>query len=221
MSVHARMIARLNGMPLLHANLIAIGACSVTSFVCCVSYATIYSERTPGTWQSSLWGEATKACVRRCPANGPDRRRRRERGGRAGPRKRAAVVSARSLRSSEHLYSKISGRSRGVASLRVRRDVDVDAVRGPGAAVASWLVPRGDRHAFAGTTSSRSRTRSPTPRSARRSSADARAAPRSFLSITPVLIYLRARAWGTHTSGARGGRRCDALVPSSSTLPLR
>ena len=61
MSVHTRLVQKLNAMPFLHAVYTSIGAMGVGAFVCSVAYTSYYYESTPGTWRSSLWGEATKA----------------------------------------------------------------------------------------------------------------------------------------------------------------
>ena len=64
MSIHQRLIAKCNSMPYAQVMVGASAAMSAGSFFCCMVYNTLYKSGTPGTWNSSLWTEATNAYMK-------------------------------------------------------------------------------------------------------------------------------------------------------------
>lgn len=64
MSVHQKFIKTLTAMPAWQAYVGATAAMSAGSFVCCMIYNSMYYGQTPGTWRSTLWGEATQSYLK-------------------------------------------------------------------------------------------------------------------------------------------------------------
>ena len=64
MSIHQRLISKLSAMPNAQVMVGASAAMGFGSFCCCMVYNTIYKSGTPGTWNSSLWTEATNAYMK-------------------------------------------------------------------------------------------------------------------------------------------------------------
>ena len=64
MSPHQALIKSLTAMPKAQCMAMATAACSVASGVCCLIYDARFHSGTPGTWNSSLWGEATQSYLK-------------------------------------------------------------------------------------------------------------------------------------------------------------